>query len=470
MYHRIDCEPAIWREIQDKFSFEVPGAKFTPAFKARRWDGVIRLAKHGKLYAGLLPRLFELCHGQGYDLDASRLPSLVDDFSIEDVQGLVEGLDLPEAYRPRDYQFDALRTSLRARRCLLLSPTASGKSLVIYALARTLPRCLVVVPSTSLVHQMMGDFADYGYSGEIKGIVAGEDRNTDAPIVVSTWQSIARESPEWVRQFQCVIVDEAHGAKAKSLVGIMEAAVDVRYRFGFTGTLDGTLTNRMVLEGLFGPVVRVITTRELMDRGTIAEARPEVVVLGYPDAARRAARGMTYMEEIEFIVSSPARLEYLVNLVESLRGNTLLLFTRVEQHGLPIYEAIKARIGDKRRVHVVHGGVDGEERDDIRGLVEEDDDAVVVCSYGTFSQGVNVRRVHNIVMASPYKSRIIVPQSIGRGLRMAEDKTECVIYDVADDLSWRGRQNHTLRHCEERVKMYAEMGLDYRMTRLALDG
>lgn len=458
VYHRVETEPGIAREISDHFTFEVPGARFTPAFKRGGWDGTIKLFKKGLLYAGLLSKLMAFCEERGHGV------TLHNEIFFEEVPWWedlnLEWLGLPATYEPRDYQLKAYDHAYRKGRALFLSPTASGKSLIIYALARTHERTLIIVPTVNLVKQMIGDFRDYGYEGEVHGIQAGESRNTDAPIVVSTWQSIAREEPEWVQQFKCVIVDEAHLAKAKTICGIMEAATNVKYRFGFTGTLDGTPTNEMVLEGLFGPIVRVTTTKALMDSGTIARVKIKVITLRHPERIRKQAKAAQYADEIKYLISSEARNKFIANLVSELRGNTLVLYTRVEQHGAILADMLTERLGADR-VHFVHGGVDADDREEVRRIIQESDDAVAVASYGVYQLGVNAPRLNNVVFASPYKSRIVVAQSIGRGLRMSEGKTECDVYDVADDLSHGRWRNHTLRHSYERVKLYASEGMDY---------
>jgi len=418
------------------------------------------------LYVGLLERLRALCLERGYPLRIEVEPP--PEITPEQMLNHVIGLRLAEnGYEPRKYQIEALAHALREGRSLLLSPTASGKSLIIYALARWHERTLIIVPTVNLVKQMIGDFRDYGYTGEVHGIQAGVSRDTDAPIVVSTWQSIAKEEPEWVQQFNCVIVDECHLAKAKTISGIMEAAVNVHARYGFTGTLDGTLTNEMVLEGLFGPIKKVITTLELMDQGTIARAKIEIPVLKHPEIIRRASRAMTYADEIKYLVTSAPRNKFITNLATAIKGNTLVLYTRVEQHGQVLYDMISAA-NPGRPVHFVHGGVDADDREEVRRIIQESDDAIVCASFGVYQLGVNAPRLNNVVLASPYKSRIVVAQSIGRGLRLSEGKTTCAVYDVADDLSWKSHKNHTLRHCFERVKLYAAEGFDYQTFQVVL--
>lgn len=455
VYVRLACEPAVWREIQEHFSYELPGARFTPAYK-RGWDGIVRLAKKGFLYRGLLEELARLCSERGWALD-----SRLEDAPRRTAWSPRE-LDLPRGFELRDYQEAAIKHALSRGRCVLLSPTSSGKSLVIYAVALRHARTLVIVPTVNLVRQLSKDFRDYGYKGGLHEVSAGVDPYSTEPVVVSTWQSLARveDKREFMNSFDAIVVDECHRAAAKSLVALMEAATDVENRFGLTGTLDGTQVNEMLLTGLFGPVERVTTTRELMDRGLVSQARVSVLALRHPERARRASQGRTYQEEIDYLVGCVPRNKFLARLAAGLRGNVLVLYTRVETHGAVLFDMIREEAPD-REVRFIHGGVDGDEREEARDLVASSDDAIVVASYGTFSTGVNMPRVRHVVFASPYKSRVVVLQSIGRGLRLAAGKERCDVYDAADDLSYGNWRNHTLRHMHERVRTYARERIDY---------
>lgn len=467
VYSKIECSAGIAREISEHFTFDVPGARFTPAYK-RGWDGKIRLFRKGFIYVGLIEELINFCEDRGYEVENEhqffhQLLQRPEEIGIDEH---IASLNIPDRFKLHDYQYEAARHCLQSERALILSPTASGKSLIIYLVATRYTRTLIVVPTTSLVGQMVSDFREYGYRGEIQEILGGKTREVHAPIVIGTWQSIIKEDPGWVNQFECIIVDEAHGAKAKSLVSIMESAIEVIYRFGFTGTLDGTETNEMVLRGLFGPVKRSISTKELMERGTIAKANIRMVLLKYPEPVCKNVRYMSYDEEIQFLTQNEARNNFIVNLALGLKGNTILLY-RLLEHGMFLAEEIRKHSGS-RKVYLVDGDVDAEVRNDVRKLVEKDDDAIVVASRGVFAVGVNIRRVHNLIMAHPTKSRILVPQSIGRGLRKGEGKVTCNIYDIADDLTWKGKKNYTLSHALERVAIYAENEMDYSMFALDL--
>ena len=471
VYMIIDCDGGSCWELQDYFTFEVPGMKFMPAVRNKVWDGKIRLFNPmtKRIYSGLIPHVKRFCKERDYNLEISSDYDL-DALSTYEANRFIESLNLN--LTPRDYQVDAFTHAIKHRRAVLLSPTASGKSLIIYLLTQYLKKkTLVIVPTVSLVQQMNGDFKDYGYDGNCHLITAGVDKESDEDIVISTWQSIYKMPKKWFEQFDVVIGDEAHLFKAKSLTSIMTKLTSTPYRFGFTGTLDDAQTHKLVLEGLFGGVEKVTTTAELIEQGTLAEFRVKCISLQYPDEVKKAHAKDKYQDEVDFLVRNEARNKFIRNLALSLKGNTLLLFNFVEKHGKPLHQQIKNAIDnsvDKRPIYYVSGEVSGNEREAIRHIVETVDNAIIVASYGTFSTGINIKQLHNIIFASPSKSRIRVMQSIGRGLRKSETKTKATLFDIADNLSWKSKNNFTLDHFAERLKMYNDEKFDYKMYKVKI--
>ena len=472
VYMTIDCDGGSCWELQDYFTFTVPGMQFMPAVRNKFWDGKIRLfnAQTKRIYSGLLHHVQKFCEERDYNLEID--PAYADaEFSIAEAKQFTKGLNLP--FEVRDYQLDAFAHAIKKKRALMLSPTASGKSLIIYLLAEYLKRkTLIIVPTISLVQQMAGDFKSYGYQGDPHMITAGVEKETDNPIIISTWQSIHKMPKKWFEQFDLVIGDEAHLFKSKSLTSIMTKTVGTEYKFGFTGTLDGTVTHKLVLEGLFGAVEKVITTDELIKKGTLAEFNVKCLELQYPDEIKKLHAKDKYQDEVDFLVRNESRNRFLKNLAISLQGNTLLLYQFVEKHGKPLFleikNAIDSSVEKDRPVFFVSGEVDGDAREEIRALVEQNDNAIIVASFGTFSTGVNIKRLHNIIFSSPSKSRIRVLQSIGRGLRKGDNKESATLFDVADNLQWKSKLNFTLQHFAERIKMYNEEKFKYKIYKVAL--
>ena len=474
VYVKVDTEPNIARELVDFFTFEVPGARFMPTYKSRVWDGKIRLYNQmsGEIYFGLVPYVEEFAkrndisieYGEGVKDEGEHRDAVLGGF-VRRVSPKSKGKSL----QIRDYQMAAFVHAVRNNRSLSLSPTASGKSLIIYLLSRWYEsnRVLILVPTTSLVEQMYSDFLDYGYvESKMQKIYQGHSREITKEVTISTWQSLYKMPRKYFEQFGCIIGDEVHLFKAKSLTNIMNKMHQTQYRHGFTGTLDGMQTHQLVLEGLFGSVNRVTSTKELMDKNTLAKLNIKCIVLQYPDADKKFMKGQNYQDEVDLLVRDERRNKFIVDLTTHLKGNTLVLFQFVEKHGAVLYDMMKDL---DRKVFYVWGGTDTQTRENIREITEKEKNAIIVASYGTFSTGINIRNLHNVVFSSPSKSRIRVLQSIGRGLRQGTDKSTATLYDIADDLTWKTKQNFTLRHFMERINIYNEEEFDYEIKNLPIE-
>jgi len=472
-YIQFECDRGIAQELSDYFTFFVPGFQFTPAYKSRVWDGKIRLAdlRTFSIYHGLVPYIEIFCKERDYTLEIDSDVSVTQNFSLVEAKEFVDTLKLP--HEIRDYQLKSFVQAIRNKRMLLLSPTASGKSLILYCIIRYLQlenkRGLLIVPTTSLVEQMYKDFEDYGYDSEkyCHRQYSGKDKHTNKFLTITTWQSIYKNPGEYFEQFDFVLGDEAHQFKAKSLTTILSGCINAKYRIGTTGTLDGTQTHKLVLEGLFGPVYKATSTAELIDKGQLAAFKIKCLILKHPESVCKEARSWDYNQELEYIVKNTARNDFIRNLALSLNGNTLILFQFVEKHGKDLYANIKEHTKN-RHTFFVFGGTDVEIRESVRSITEKERDAIIVASYGTFSTGVNIRNLHNIIFASPSKSRIRNLQSIGRGLRIGDNKEEATLFDISDDFRLGKFTNYTLKHFIERVKIYDDEKFNYKFYNIEL--
>jgi len=474
-YFAVECHPAQEAELREYFSFFVPGYKFMPQYKARRWDGKVKLYNSvtKQMNVGLYQHLRRFCADRFYQLEIIEnpvygIPSLKDDVDHPTLIKFLNGLGCP--FEARDYQYKAIAHGVENLRTILLSPTGSGKSFIIYNLLRycaevTEGKVLVVVPTTSLVEQMYKDFSDYGYDVEeyCHKIYSGKEKETDKRVIISTWQSIYKFSKEWFEQFNTVFGDEVHTFKAKSLTTLMDKCVEAKYRFGLTGTLDGTETNKLVLEGLFGPVFTVTRTVELQKQKALADLDISILLLNYHQDECVKAVNYKYQDELDFIVTYPPRNKFISKLALDQKGNTLVMFQFVDKHGKVLYDMIKGMAAEGRKVFYVSGEVDAADREQIRGIVEKQKDAIIVASLGTFSTGINIKNLHNIIFATPSKSQVKVLQSIGRGLRQSDDGSTTKLFDIADDLHTKGNKNFTLKHSAERVKIYTKEGFKYKI-------
>jgi superfamily II DNA or RNA helicase len=491
VYTKVTGEPSVLKELSEYFTFEVPDAQFSPQYKKRHWDGKIRLfnLRNKYLYSGLLRYLFDFAKERGYTVAYDPNLILMNNFSVLEAEEFIQTLDIRSKGEPlaaRDYQVIGFAKSIRYKRLMLVSPTASGKSYIIYCFMRYLLQDdpsrtgLLIVPTTSLVEQMVGDFKDYSSAngfdveGSVQKLYQGFSASLlpSTRLMVSTWQSLYNLPKEFFHSFSYVIGDEAHTFAAKCVGETMKNCVNAPYRLATTGTTDEELVNNLMVEGLFGPITKTISTKEMMDSGYSAQLAIKSLVLKHPPGTRDKVatevkhwlvKGLSkaqagFLGEVSYIIGSEPRNRFIRNLAISLEGNSLLLFQFVEKHGQILYDMILEKAGD-RKVFFIHGGTETDQREAIRAITENETDAILVASYGVFSTGINIRNLHNVIFASPTKSKKRTLQSIGRALRLSEDKSTATLYDIADDfrLDPAGEKpNYTLKHYATRMVIYLE--------------
>jgi superfamily II DNA or RNA helicase len=464
---KIKCEPSILMELSEHFTYFAENYKFSPKYKNKVWDGKIRLVNRmtGVIYAGLAKRIKSFCDQANYTFSFDE-ELMYDNVSEKELTDFVETIGLPTDKAVRDYQFDSIIKCLRSKRRTLLSPTSSGKSLMIYIISRWYAKkTLIIVPTLGLVTQMASDFRSYGFEGTIHTSIEGliKDKNIESDIVITTWQSLdngkTKVPKQWYSQFDVVFGDEAHGCKATSLIKILSNMESTQYRFGTTGTLDNLELNKVTIEGLFGPQYKSITTRELIDQGYASNLKIKCIVLKYPEEISKDLRGKNYKEEVDFLVGYTKRTDFIKNLALSLEGNKLIFF-RFKDHGDLIYKSLE---GSNKNIFYIDGVVKASERERIRHAIEDEESAILVASLGTTSTGVSINKLHHMIAASPSKSKIKVLQSIGRMLRQHAEKNEAILYDIVDDLSIKTHKNYTLKHFEERAKIYDSESFDYKI-------
>lgn len=476
---RVSADAGIIMEMSEHFTHFKENYKFDPKFKNKVWDGKIRLLNRMTcyIYRGLALRVKKWCDANGYTFSFDDR-FMYDNVSVNEVNEHLDSLNLPDWLDRREYQVEAIVKCLRTKRRLLLSPTSSGKSFMIYAIATWYKlKTLIIVPTTGLVRQMESDFRSYGFTGTIHTSEDGllKDNHIKADMVITTWQSIdngkRRVSKDWFDQFGVVFGDEAHGAKAATMIKIMSSMEHTQYRFGTTGTLDNNTLNQLTIEGLFGPPHTTTTTRELIDEGYASDIKIKCIVLRYPEEVRKefnklnpqTKKRKTYPEEIDFLVNNEMRNKFIKNLILSLEKNKLVFF-RLKDHGGILYDMLK----DHANVFYIDGGV--KDRETIRHAIEDEENAVLIASLGTTSTGVSINRLKHMIAAHPSKAKIKLLQSIGRMLRMHEEKAEggAILYDLVDDLSRGNNKNFSLRHFEERAKIYDAEKFDYKIYNVGL--
>ncbi len=468
MFLRIKCPPNIAMELHEHFTIHAKNARYA---KKKGWGGQIRLFRLDTrtLHRGHLPDLKLWAEENGYSFATDDIPD-PNQISEDDIKAEFDYL----SFEPHDFQLAAVQHCINNKRALLVSPTRSGKTLIAYMLAQLLPDpVLIIVPTTSLVLQMKGDFTNYGGEERIDmQLIKGDPKSKTpvskdvvAKIVVSTQASIRNLPPEWFNQFGCIIADEVHEYDAKTLRGMIEKATEVQYVFGMTGSLKDSKTSVKTLVGLFGSVFETATTKELMDRGIVSNLVIRVIVLDYGDEDRQAASGMAYHDEMMFLTRHEKRNRILVELAAALKQNVLLMFFYVDDHGKILYR-VAEELASHKTLHYVDGKVEAEAREKIRAAYELSDDNLGIVSYKTFSTGITISNLMHIILGSPSKSRVRNLQTIGRGLGLHENKNKLIAYDFVDDLRHQGVANYTLKHFEERLVIYYQQGFEVEIHRV----
>lgn len=472
---KVDCEKGYAKELSEYFTFMVPNYQYTPAYKNKYWDGKIRLFNifNRTIYAGLSSHVKKFCEDRNYPYSIELHKE--ENQRCEDIDTFLEHLSISnskEKITLHDHQLKAIHEALLNKRCLLLSPTGSGKSLIIYCLLRYYLSCfsedkkfLIVVPTTGLASQMKSDFLEYSAGDDsfdeedIHTIFSGREKETNKRVVISTWQSLYKMPGSYFDDVSGIFGDECHLYKAKSLVELLTKMKNAHIRIGTTGTLDDTKTHKLMIEGLFGPTIQVTSTVKLMEKKILSNLKISCITLKYGENDRNEIKRAKYQEEVDWLVSSEKRNKFIIDLSLKLKGNTLVLFNFVQKHGKPLYESL--RDSSDNPVYFIHGNTDVEEREMIRKIIDTNENSILVASYGTCSTGINIKNIHNIIFAFPSKSVIRVLQSIGRGLRTSSTKSIAKLYDIGDDLQYKSYKNHTLKHLEERIKIYTNEGFNY---------
>lgn len=454
------------RSVSDVLTFASDRAKHSPAFRRKRWDGRVRMMNRGgKVPRGLHSRVIEACAKLGFGVD-DRVGRFVAGVDSATTAKIVSRYATP--FPPKAFQLEAIRWLLDRGRGVVMSPTGSGKSFIIYLTIRIMAdlhkdgKVMLVVPNKGLIDQMRKDFHEYAaidpgfdVEGACHFIFQGQPKATTKRIIVTTWQSIYELPRSWFAPIKCVIGDECHLFAAKSLTAIMANCENAHHRLGLTGSLTGEKIHRMQLEGSFGDVHVVATTADLIKSKDLTRCIVRPLILRYPKWARNELPSR-YQDEIKYIVGFPARIKFQSDFLGTLKGNTMILFQFLDLHGKPLYDLVKRTYGESRCFYV-DGSVDGVERSDIRERMESMTDAIAVASYGTFSTGINIRNLHNLIMASPFKARVKAVQSPGRALRVAQGKDIANIYDVVDECG-SAKPNYAMKHFAERLKIYESEG------------
>ena len=483
------------RTIHSSMSFYVPGFMFMPSYKRGQFDGKIKLLDlKTKTYPlGLSKFLNEQCNINGIELhiDKEIGESFIDrGFDELDFQTFVNNHKFfvkgQEIY-PRDDQIEATARALKLKRCINLCPTSFGKSLSItieclYLLQKQYT-CLIVVPTKGLVEQFYNDIKDYATNekGELEDwypvvqmIYGGKDKelHDDTQICISTWQSlmnIVKVNPDYMNLFDAIILDEAHKGSGNQIGNLMNSATDVQYRTGWTGTLANEVINELLIKGLFGEPKQIITTTELMEKDIVAKLKICVMRLKYPEGMGKQFQILDFNAQMKYLEEYDGRNEYIAQIAGSIDKTGLILYKHIS-HGEALYKKVR-ELFPNRTAYLVHSGhfQRNDEKfksfEELKPFLETDENSILIANYQLVGTGISIKNIHFVLFASSIKSYITTIQAIGRGLRVSDTKKKVLLIDIVDDLSYKGKvniiQNYSLKHFNERFKIYNENGFDY---------
>lgn len=453
--------PTIMTSLYNYMSLYAPNFKFMPKYKAGLWDGKIHfMERNGKFPLGLSRYIYRFVQQDGLEIIIDE--DITSKLEITQEQ-LFETSDnwLADGWIPKEHQYEGALKSLIYKRGIIEHATSSGKSLTIalicmYALKNNIcEKILIIVPSVGLVEQMTSDFLDYGVPEEYLGKFYGAVKDTDPKIIISTWQSMCRQT-ELIGEFDGIIADEAHGQKANVVRTIAEKANNAIIRLGCTGTMPDEKSNRWLVEGLFGPVLHQVTAKYLIDNEYAADIHIKIPFIEYSEEIVKKLKGLPYDEEKKWLESCEKRNKIIQKITEKhieKDHNVLILVDHID-HAKILEE--KIRLLSNADVHIVTGAVDPEKREKIRNYTNVNKKVVLIATYGVFSTGISIKRLHSIIFASAGKSKIKTLQSVGRGMRLHHEKTNLILYDIGDALPF------SEKHLKVRIQMYdkAQFKLD----------
>lgn len=499
----IEADYSILMELWESFSFYVPGYRFMPAYERGTWDGKIRLINISKreFPVGLLNTLIEWCNNNNIEYEVDNKFNCKLTYSKDEVINFINQnkfYSKGKEIKPRDDQKNSIIRSLLEKRCINICPTSFGKSLCIFIQAlwhiKQNKKIIIIVPSVNLVRQFKNDILDYSTTSEgvnlynlnIQEIYAGQSKTIDIKtnICITTWQSIYNLEKEWINQFDCIILDEAHKGAAKCIKDVFDKAESIEYRTGWTGSLKSSSIPGLQAEALIGPIKIITDTATLMASGVVADLTVQLVRFNYDEELinqlknyfeniRKLSGKSSYTDEIKFLETNMQRNKTIIQMACLFKNTGLILYTH-QSHGKLLYE-IATKMYPEKNIYkidgssVIRNGVKYKTYEELKPIIENEIDALLICSFGVFSTGISIKNLHYILFSVPIKSYVRTIQSIGRGLRISNTKTKVMLIDIIDDLCGKtkkgnkGKENYAYKHFKERFNMYAEQKFKYNM-------
>ncbi len=459
------------KKLVGMFKYDIPGARYMPAYRLGRWDGTVSFFNlGGTTFVNLLPKIIPVLIANHYEieLDDKRTQTTpidiapIDDSTFRHIKWPEKHVVAGEPIILRDYQVEIVNNFLENPQCLQEIATGAGKTLVTAALserAEAYGRSIVIVPNKSLVVQTEADYINMQLD---VGVYFGDRKDIGKTHTICTWQSLnmlMKNTKKGVAEITihdfledviCVIVDEVHSAKADALKTLLTGPMrNIPLRWGLTGTVPKEEFEFASLRVSLGEVINKVSASELQDKGVLANCHVNIVQL--LDHAQHS----NYQSELKYLLSDPDRLDTMANLVRKANetGNTLVLVDRV-QAGKDLVE----RLGED--AVFVSGATKGKDRQEQYDEVADSSNKIIVATYGVAAVGINIPRIFNLMLIEPGKSFVRVIQSIGRGIRKAQDKDEVQIWDITSSCKF------AKRHLTKRKKFYKEAEYPFSLEKL----
>jgi len=488
----IECTDIEFKQLQMSFRKRVKNWRFNPQVKRKLWDGYITyIDSAGRIPVGLWHELTEVCKEHGFAVNFENFDLFKSPYTKEEYLSWINATSFFDKsgnkIEPRDYQINSVWLILKYKLSISEIATSAGKTLIMYMVLAflrhkgLLNKMLIIVPNISLIIQTYEDFQDYSNNDASLNIqmISGQtdkELKSDTHVVIGTFQSLVKQGNQFFESFDVVCVDEAHFTQAKSVKETLAKCRNVVYRFGLSGTLEkDDFAERLTLQAFLGPLINKVSAEFLFQNKYATPVQVKVIKLNYLDEdtrdklqqirkRRNSIDGAKILDiERKLVIESDIRLKYICDLVNKTTKNTLVLFHNVKaDYGKKIQERI-IEISKDKDVFYVDGETDIEKREYYKQSLEHGENKVLIASFGTFSTGISVKNIHNIVFAESFKSDKIIRQSIGRGMRLHSTKEKTNIIDIVDDFSYNGDKNFLIRHMEKRLEIYETQGFPYKI-------
>jgi superfamily II DNA or RNA helicase len=475
------------KDFQLYFKKRQKGYLFNRLYKRKLWDGYdhfVTMDKDTGVYrigVGLWKEIFNFGKVREYEIHIENMDELFNlGFTKDQLEKFTSVILDGSNIEARDYQLEAVFRALKYKFCSLELATSAGKTIIFFLYLAFLKRkgimsssgkkALIVVPRTSLVGQTAEKFTDDYNTGLMSFnvmTIGGKSKYTDkafadSEIVISTYQSLINRPPEFFKEFNIVCIDECHTSRGNSVRDVLVKSVNAEYKLGLSGTIkiEDQYSDFFKIQEFLGPLSMVLKASHLIENNYSPDVYIKMVYLDYPKtepfvknylALREAGQSgkELYDSERSFIVSYEPRIDFISAFVKKLEGNTLILYINVKDgYGQRICDRIKEW---NEHTYYIDGGVDSDDRDGYQRIMEAQNGVTLVASYGTFSTGIDLKRVNHIILAESYKSEVTIRQSIGRGMRGLKGKVKVTIYDLIDDLN-----GYIVKHGQAREKIYVQ--------------